>query len=159
MTGPGAPSGRGGAPTCFLDGNNVAGALGLRGPGDVRVALLNRLLGFRLPRPTVVVFDGPPAPELSGGAGGALRVLFSGTRSADDLIAERVRPGDRVVTRDHGLALRARDRQAKPVSPGDFLRSLQPARRSVPGEKPEPGGDIEAWMAVFGGTSDGEDER
>jgi len=138
--------------TWYLDGNNLLGALGLRGPGDTRVLLVNRLLGMRLPRPCVVVFDGPPAPEVtSASAGAGLRVLFSGTRSADDLIAERVGRGDRVVTRDRELGLRARDREARPVAPAAFFADLKPARRGSDGEKPLPGSDLQEWMRLFGG--------
>jgi hypothetical protein len=149
VTGRGGSASDGAPPTWYVDGNNLAGALGLRGPGDTRIALLNRLLAHRLPRPIVVVFDGPPAAELASRSGGTVRVLFSGPRVADDLIAARLRPGDRVVTRDRGLALRARDRQARPVDPEAFMDSLRPLRRSPSGEKPEPGGDIGEWMDLF----------
>jgi len=138
--------------TWYLDGNNLLGVLGLRGPGDTRVLLVNRLLGMRLPKPCVLVFDGPPAREVASGAsGGGLRVLFSGARSADDLIAERLGRGDRVVTRDRELGLRARDRGARPVGPADFFADLRPARRAADGEKPQPGSDLEEWMRLFGG--------
>jgi hypothetical protein len=138
--------------TWYLDGNNLLGALGLRGPGDARVLLVNRLLRMRLPRPCVLVFDGPPASEVASASGGAgLRVLFSGARSADDLIAERLRPGDKVVTRDRELGLRARDRRGRPVAPAEFFSDLRPARRTPDGEKPEPGSDLDEWMRIFGG--------
>lgn len=137
--------------TWYLDGNNLLGAMGLRGPSDARVLLVNRLLGVRLPKPCVLVFDGPPASEVSAASSGAVfRVLFSGKRSADDLIAERLKPGDRVVTRDRELGLRARDRQARPVSPSEFLAPLKPTRRTSDGEKPAAGSDLEEWTRIFG---------
>lgn len=138
--------------TWYLDGNNLLGAMGLRGPGDTRLLLVNRLLGMRLPKPCVLVFDGPAAPEVSAASSGkSLRVLFSGKRSADDLIAERLKRGDRVVTRDRELGLRARDREARPVAPAEFLGQLKPARRAADGEKPAAGSDLDEWMRIFGG--------
>lgn len=138
--------------TCYLDGNNlIGGGFGSRGE-DRRPSLLNHLLAFRLPRPCVVVFDGPPFSEGGGVSGaGAFRLIFSGSRKADDLIAERLRRGDTVVTRDRDLILRARDRQARAVAPKEFFEGLRPLRvRPSCREKPEPGGDIAEWLAVFG---------
>ncbi len=138
--------------TCYIDGNNlIGGGRGGRGE-DARPLLLNRLLSLRLPRPCVIVFDGPPFSEGGGMDGhGAFRLLFSGGRSADDVIAERLRKGDVVVTRDRELGLRARDRQARAVAPKEFLEGLRPLRFGPSsGEKPEPGGDISEWLAIFG---------
>jgi len=138
--------------TYYLDGNNVLGG-GLDSRGDdARPGLLNHLLAFRLPRPCVVVFDGPPFSEGGGtGGGGAFRLIFSGARKADDLIAERLRRGDTVVTRDRDLILRARDRQARAITPKEFFEGLRPLRVWPSGrEKPEPGGDVAEWLAIFG---------
>ncbi len=138
--------------TCYVDGNNlIGGGHGSRGE-DARPLLVNRLLSLRMPRPCVVVFDGPPFAEGGGKSSrGAFSLLFSGKRSADDVIAERLRKGDVVVTRDRELTLRARDRQARAVAPKEFLEGLRPLRvRPSGGEKPEPGGDVSEWLAIFG---------
>lgn len=136
--------------TWYLDGNNLAGTLGLRGVGDSRMALLNHLLKFRLPRPCVVVFDGHPVPEAPLSRHGAIRVVFAGARTADDWIVEKIVRGDVVVTRDGELGRRVRDRQGRHASPSEFISSLKAAREAKRGEKPEPGSDRAEWAAIFG---------
>lgn len=136
--------------TWYLDGNNLAGSLGLRGAEDSRMALLNHLLKFRLPRPCVVVFDGPPAAESPLPRQGALRVVFSGKRTADDWIIEKVVRGDVVVTRDGELSRRVRDRQGRHTPPSEFMSSLKTSRERKSSEKPEPGSDFAEWSKIFG---------
>ncbi len=138
--------------TWYLDGNNILGGGRSREGRDARPGLLNHLLSLRLPKPCVVVFDGPPFPQGAGlpATRGALRVLFSGARTADALIVERLRRGDTVVTRDRELGLRARDRQARPLSPEAFFGSVAPARGVSPSEKPAVPGDLEEWLRIFG---------
>lgn len=137
----------------YVDGNNLAGALGLRrgGDSDSRMALLNHLLKFRLPKPCTVVFDGHPSPEAPLPKRGAIRIAFSGNRSADDWIVEKVARGDVVVTRDGELGRRVRDRQGRLSLPDEFMSSLKTHRKQDHGEKPEPGGDLDEWMKIFGG--------
>ena len=140
--------------TWLLDGNNILGVAtsSSRSEGD-RERLLHRLLRLRLPRPCTVVFDGPPprpAVAAEFQMGGA-RVAYSGTRTADELILDRVRPGDTVVTADRDLAIRCRGRRAKAVDPRTFLRDLGPAPSGSEPEKPTASSvDVDEWMDYFG---------
>jgi hypothetical protein len=71
-------------------------------------------------------------------------VVFSGTRPADDLIAERAAHGRgwSVVTSDRGLAARVQRRQVEVVAPAPFIRQLEEASS---GES-DPSDD---WSAYF----------
>ncbi len=139
--------------TWFLDGNNILGVATAspRSEGD-RERLLHRLLRLHLPRPCTVVFDGPPpGPAVAAEfqMGGA-RVAYSGTRTADDLILGRVRPGDTVVTADRDLATRCRGKRAKSVDPKTFLKDLAPAPSEAEPEKPAASSvDVDEWMDYF----------
>jgi hypothetical protein len=136
----------------YLDGNNILGVLD--GPlrrEDSRERLLDDLLAMGLPKPATVVFDGPAPDGLSRGLRGKAKVIYSGRRTADDVIVSLVRPGDWVVTADRDLALRCRDRQARVVPPREFLSGRRGRRPRPGGEKPEPTAvDVNEWMRVFG---------
>ena len=78
-------------------------------------------------------------------------MIYSDRRSADEVILQRVKPGDRVVTADRDLAVRCRGRRARALDPREFLGGLKPASRGAPGEKPpETGVDVDEWMEYFG---------
>jgi rRNA-processing protein FCF1 len=89
--------------------------------------LVEQLRG--LDEPVTVVFDGRPF-ELPDA--GAVEVVFAsrrGRNAADDDIAELVAQADepeqwRVVTSDHELSERVRDRGAQVVGTGAFRRRL-----------------------------------
>jgi hypothetical protein len=140
--------------TWFLDGNNMlALVLGTRRRPDDRERFLEHLLQFRLPSPFTLVFDGPP-PDSSPSREkrlGKASVVYSGSRSADEVILGRIKPGDRVVTADRELRLRCRGRGAKPVQPTEFLSDLQPRVGVSRAEKPSPiSVDVDEWMDFFG---------
>jgi hypothetical protein len=137
----------------LLDGNNILGvATGApRSEGD-RERLLYRLTRLRLPRPCAVFFDGPPpGPAVSAEFQmGGIRVLYSGSRTADEAILDRVRPGDTVVTADRDLAIRCRSRRGRAMDPREFLHGLKPASSGREAEKPSDASvDVDEWMEYF----------
>ena len=71
-------------------------------------------------------FDGSE-PEHFGRHLGSVSVIFSGARSADDLIAKKVATGSgwKVVTADRGLAARIQRRQVEVIDPGGFMAELE----------------------------------
>ena len=82
---------------------------------------------------------------------GGARVAYSGTKTADDLILARVRPGDTVVTADRDLATRCRGRRAKTVDPRTFLMDLKPEPPAAEPEKPAASSvDVDEWLDYFG---------
>lgn len=138
--------------TWYLDGNNILGMLAGPPRGeDARERLLEELLDRGLPKPATVVFDGPPPGSATRSLRGKVKVVYSGRRSADDVIVSLVRPGDRVVTADRELSLRCRDRQARVFAPSEFLSKRRGPRPRPGGEKPEPTAvDVGEWMRIFG---------
>jgi len=147
----------------LVDGNNLAHALGLSigGLADreacVRmVASFCRSQGAR----ATVVFDGR-APEGAKAKTEThrVRILFSGCRSADEVILRLVgdskTPRDfTVVTSDKSLGDKARHRGASVERAHEFSRRLDRGRTKgpQPSEKPsarETGDEIDAWLAVF----------
>lgn len=131
----------------FLDGNNLAGAwfksAGKEGSGEHLLIFLQR---HKLPKDTTVVFDGArPRPSVEKGA---LKVIFSGRRTADETILDRIGKGDIVVTRDRELQSRAKVRRAGYMEPEEFLDKIRPKEGGA--EKPLKEDDIEGWMKVFG---------
>ena len=136
----------------YIDGNNMAGAVfGTRGGEAPRERIFLFLQGRRLPKETTIVFDGPPfRTEVTGGR---LRMIFSGNRSADELILSKLTKGDVVVTNDNELGSRARVRSASAMSVKDFMVKIEP--KEVNREKPAREEDIEGWMKVFSEPEDG----
>lgn len=131
----------------FLDGNNLAGAwfksAGAEGSGEHLLIFLQRQ---KLPKETTIVFDG--ACVRSSVEKGALKVIYSGRRTADEVILERIGRGDVVVTRDRELQSKAKVRRAGFLEPGEFLEKIRPKDGGA--EKPLREDDIEGWMKIFG---------
>jgi len=137
----------------YLDGNNLLGSSRPAGGLDDRERFAEYLQRCRFPRPSCLVFDGPP--PVSGvsvsSRRGRLSVVYSGKRTADEVILSRIRPGDRVVTSDRDLAAGSRDRRATVVSAEAFLGDLKPLGGEAP-EKPLSVNrrELREWMDVFG---------
>ena len=115
----------------LIDGSNVLGAMHVDRHGEEGKRGLVRLLaGFARANKTRVtcVFDGPEPPSFARHLG-SVTVVFSGARSADDLIAERAENGRgwSVVTSDRGLATRVQRRQVEVVAPSVFIRKMEQA--------------------------------
>ena len=130
--------------TWVVDGNNLLGTARL----DVTAkrTLVQALARFARARRTKVVclFDGNE-PEHFGRELGGVRVVFSGARPADELIAKQVASGSgwKVVTSDRALAATVRRRAVEIVEPAGFLEELERLPQSdaaVPAED---------WMAYF----------
>ena len=113
----------------LIDGSNLLGRLGVDRHGDeTKRELVRRLASFARAKKTRItcVFDGPE-PASFGKHLGAVTVAFSGSRSGEDLIADRAARahGWRVVTGDRGLEARVRRRGVTVVSPSEFARQLE----------------------------------
>lgn len=137
--------------TWFLDGNNILGRAPEGAEDRSRERLLARFQGCRLPSPCVLVFDGPPPGSARLGSRGRLAVVYSGSRTADEVILSRVKSGDHVVTDDRALALACRGRRARIQSSGEFLASLKPRGGAEPEKPGATAVDVEEWLKVFGG--------
>jgi predicted RNA-binding protein with PIN domain len=112
-----------------IDGNNLLGRAGAsRDASDTKRQLVRSLANFARARRTKVAcyFDGSE-PEHFGRHRGSVSVIFSGARSADDLIAKKVAIGSgwKVVTADRGLAVRIQRRQVEIIDPGVFMSELE----------------------------------
>ena len=108
-----------------IDGNNLLGRAGaFRDAADTKRQLVRALANFARSKRTKVAcyFDGSE-PESFGRHLGSVSVIFSGARSADDLIAKKVATGSgwKVVTADRGLAARVQRRQVEVIDPGGFM--------------------------------------
>ncbi|MDQ3281830.1 MAG: NYN domain-containing protein [Acidobacteriota bacterium] len=115
----------------LIDGSNVLGVMRVDRHGEEGKRGLVRLLAsFARARQTRVtcVFDGPEPPSFAKHLG-SVTVAFSGTRSADDVIAERAGSGRgwSVVTSDRGLAARVQRREVVIVAPTAFIREMEAA--------------------------------
>jgi predicted RNA-binding protein with PIN domain len=111
-----------------IDGNNLLGHAGAsRDATDTKRQLVRSLANFARAKRTKVAcyFDGSE-PENFGRHLGSVSVIFSGARSADDLIAKKVATGSgwKVVTADRGLAARIQRRQVEVINPGGFMAEL-----------------------------------
>lgn len=118
----------------LIDGSNLLGAMRVDRHGDEPKRNLVRLLAsFARAKKTKVscIFDGPEPPSFAKHLGN-VNVAFSGTRSADDLIAERCANGRgwSVVTSDRGLAARVQRRQVEIIAPAQFIREMESASSS-----------------------------
>jgi predicted RNA-binding protein with PIN domain len=113
----------------IVDGNNLLGRLGIeRESADAKRELVRRLAQFARNKRTRVIcaFDGPEPPSFGKNLGG-VTVIFSGRRSADEIITERVtqRADWKLVTSDQTLAARLQGRRVKIVPPQQFALELQ----------------------------------
>jgi predicted RNA-binding protein with PIN domain len=153
----------------LVDGSNLGGLRG--GPRGARdaAAVVRWLLSWARTRrqEVIVVFDGPGSPEVAERYG-ALSVVWSGERSADDRIVERLAAQpDRwtVVTGDRALAARCRTAGAKILPAAELAASLdRPERsarsaaatapdRSAPDKPPAHAEEREHWRQVFDATA------
>jgi predicted RNA-binding protein with PIN domain len=130
-----------------IDGNNLLGRAGAsRDTSDTKRQLVRALANFARAKRTKVAcyFDGSE-PEHFGRHLGSVSVIFSGARSADDLIANKVATGSgwKVVTADRGLASRIQRRQVEVIDPGGFMSELE----ALP--KGEEKVADEEWLAWF----------
>ena len=131
----------------LIDGSNVLGAMRAdRHSDDSKRALVRLLAGFARARKTRVtcIFDGAEPPSF-GRHLGSVTVVFSGTRTADDLIVERAGTGRgwNVVTSDRGLAARVQRRHVEVVQPAAFIREME----AVASGEGESGSDWESWFS------------
>lgn len=107
-----------------VDGTNVVGSVPdgwWRDRPRAYARLVRRLA--TLDEPVLVVFDGPELQRTRDDV--EVRVV----PYADDLLADLVQPGDRLVTSDRGLAERARAAGAEVVGAGWLLDRLPPPGR------------------------------
>jgi predicted RNA-binding protein with PIN domain len=131
-----------------IDGNNLLGRAGAsRDAADSKRQLIRALANFARAKRTKVAcyFDGHE-PEHFGRHLGSVSVVFSGPRSADDLIVKKVATGSgwKVVTADRGLSSRIQRRQVEVVDPGSFMPELE----SLPqGEEKFPSDEWVDWFA------------
>jgi hypothetical protein len=112
-----------------IDGNNLLGRAGAsRDDAENKRQLVRSLANFARAKRTKVAcyFDGSE-PENFGRHLGSVSVIFSGSGSADDLVANKVATGSgwKVVTADRGLASRIQRRQVEVVHPGGFMAELE----------------------------------
>lgn len=131
----------------LIDGSNVLGAMRLDRHGAESKRRLAQLLGgFARAKKTRVtcVFDGPEPPSF-GRTLGAVSIVFSGARSADDLIVERASQGRgwSVVTADAALAGRVKRRQVDVIAPARLIAELE---AQASGES-DVGTDWDAWFS------------
>jgi predicted RNA-binding protein with PIN domain len=132
----------------LIDGSNVLGRLRLPRESDAaKRELVTLLARFARARRVKVAcyFDGPE-PASFGKNLGSVSVIFSGQRSADDLIVARIESGTSwtVVTSDQALAARVAGRRVTIVSPAAFAQELE--RLPMEGEGAPSADDWAAWF-------------
>ena len=127
-----------------IDGSNLLGSA--RADVAAKRKLVQVLARFARARRTKVIclFDGSE-PEHFGRDLGEVRVVFSGTRPADELIVKQVASGSgwKVVTSDRGLAASVRRRAVEVVDAAAFQGELE----SLP--QPDASASAEDWAAYF----------
>ena len=126
----------------LVDGSNFLGReREAEGAKRELVRLLARFARARRTRVTCF-FDGPEPPSFAKHLG-AVTVVFSGGRPADELIVARVAKGDKVVTSDQRLAASVQGRRVKVVAPAELANEIE----SLPPEESTTASDD--WMAYF----------
>ena len=113
----------------LIDGSNVLGAMRVdRHHDESKRGLIRLLASFARAKKTRVtcIFDGPEPASFARHLG-AVSVVFSGARAADDLIIERAAHGRgwSVVTSDRALASRVARRQVEVVQPAQLIREME----------------------------------
>lgn len=131
----------------LIDGSNVLGAMRVDRQSEASKRQLVKLLAsFARAKRTRVTcfFDGPEPGSFARGMG-SVSVVFSGPRSADDLIAERARIGRgwSVVTSDGALTARVRGRHVEVLSPQQLMAELE----QLGGEGEGSGDDWASWFS------------
>jgi hypothetical protein len=130
-----------------IDGNNLLGRAGAaRDTADAKRQLVRTLGAFaRINRTKVACYFDGPEPEQFGKNLGSVIVIFSGARSADDLIIKRVADGSgwKVVTADRALSSRIKRREVTIIDPGSFMNELE----SLPQGEERPAN--EEWLGWF----------
>ena len=149
----------------LIDAANLGGVLGGAAGARNSQAILAALLPWaRERKQVVVVFDGPESPGMATRLGG-VEIVWSGNRSADDVISKRIAALGKtakswtVITNDQSLTCRCRNHGAK-VEPASIFarRTAQPNAKSkaarsaqAAADKPAPNAkEIAHWRAVFG---------
>jgi hypothetical protein len=142
----------------LIDASNLGGLLGGSTGARDAAAVVRFLAPWARGRSGVtVVFDGCPRPELAERYG-ALEVVWSGGRSADEVLVElaRRRRAATVVTGDRELARRCREAGAR-VMPAAVLAErvehphARDGRRARDHDKPPASAAERAhWRIVFG---------
>jgi predicted RNA-binding protein with PIN domain len=133
----------------LIDGSNVLGRLRLPRESDAAkrelVTLLARFARAKRVR-VACYFDGPEPPSFAKHLGG-VSVIFSGNRSADDLIIARLTTGSAcsVVTSDQALAARAAGRRVTIVSPAQLAKEFE--ELPMEGEGQPAADDWAAWFS------------
>ncbi len=149
----------------LIDAANLGGALGGAAGARNSEGILAALLPWARERQqVVVVFDGPEPTNFARQLGG-VEILWSGTRSADELIQKRLAAAGKlakswtVITNDQTLARHCRDFGAKVDPASIFARRItqtKPKSKTARGaqaavDKPAPNAqEIAHWRAVFG---------
>lgn len=131
----------------LIDGSNVLGVMRTDRHSDAaKRALVQQLASFARAKRTRVtcIFDGPEPASFARHLG-AVTVVFSAPRTADDVIVERTATGRgwSVVTSDNGLAARVQRRQVTVVPVPAFMREME---SQATGED-DSGDDWEAWFS------------
>lgn len=131
----------------LIDGSNVLGVMRADRHSDTaKRALVQQLASFARAKRTRVtcVFDGPEPASFARHLG-AVSVVFSAPRNADDVIVDRAAAGRgwSVVTSDNGLAARVQRRQVTVVPVAAFVREME----TQAGGETDGGDDWEAWFS------------
>ncbi|MCX7830322.1 MAG: hypothetical protein N2445_04605 [Acidobacteria bacterium] len=130
----------------FIDGNNLGLFLFKEKKGaDARSAILNFLLTRKIPKASIIVFDG--FPFCSESDKGQLSIIFSKKRKADEIILEKIKRGDIIVSNDRELQYKCKTKGAKICDLNTFLSKSE--MKIVKSEKPHLENDIEGWMKIF----------
>ena len=116
----------------LIDAANLGGALGGAAGARNTKAILAALLPWARERPqVVVVFDGPEPTNFARQLGG-VEIVWSGTRSADEVIAKRL-AAIAAIAGKAAAATSAPKSSRRPSSPSAPLsRSRNPEPRAAP---------------------------
>ena len=149
----------------LVDGNNLMFAMAEVAVDADRVQLAKMLAVFarREGLSAAVVFDGR-APRLGGGevdSAAEIDVRYSGTRQADDVLAELIDVDSAprqllVISSDRQVQRHARRRRCKIMDSVAFARLLKaPPRKSEPDEPAAKtrglaAGQLDTWLKEFG---------